>query len=76
MAEDRACRRGERRWRSERPPGQNDSQRRLENVKNERRGRKPLAAGAQDVGRADVPRADRTQIARPEQLRQHKSEGE
>ena len=68
VAEDRARSRRERRRRPKQPPRQHDRQRRLQRVERERRRRQPLAAGAQDIGGADVARADRAQVPCPGSL--------
>ena len=63
MAKDRPRGRSKLRLRPEQPSRGDDGERRLQGVERERRRGEPPPSGAQHVGRADVARADRSEIA-------------
>ena len=74
MAEDRARRRREPRLGPEEKRSEDDGERRFQRVEDQRRRREALAPGAQNVGRADIARADRPQVAGAEEARQNDAE--
>ena len=48
----------------------------LQRVAHQRRGREPLAAGAQHIGGADIARTDLADIAEPGEARENQAEGD
>jgi hypothetical protein len=71
---NRAQRRHARERSGQPAPGQQHRRQPLAQVEQQRCRGQPLAPGAQHVGRADVARTDRAQVARPEQPRQDQAE--
>ena len=74
MPEDRAGGRRKPGLRSEDRRGEHDGERRFQRVEDERRRGEALAAGAQHVGRPDIARADRPQVAGAGEARQDHAE--